>query len=143
VLVAFALFKAAAEVSVDNQQLTAGRATLEARYLGPATPLDRETSALLRGTAADGRAFNLVRGWVPTGVRVEVNDARDPTPYWYISSRRPEQLAAAVNRARTSTADVQGFLSSSPIDRTEPADPVRPADPVETADPGEPNARPS
>jgi hypothetical protein len=34
-------------------------------------------------------------------VRVTVRDARDPAPYWLVSSRRPEQLAAAVTAIST------------------------------------------
>jgi hypothetical protein len=33
---------------------------------------------------------------VPGGVRVDVADDDDPTPYWLVSSRRPAALAAAL-----------------------------------------------
>jgi hypothetical protein len=29
-------------------------------------------------------------------VRVHVNDPDDPTPYWMISTRRPDELVAAI-----------------------------------------------
>jgi hypothetical protein len=45
------------------------------------------------------RAFMLLRGYVPTAVRVEVSDPDDPTPYLYLSTRRPEQLARVLGHA--------------------------------------------
>jgi hypothetical protein len=39
----------------------------------------------------------LVRGWIPGVVRVELRDPEDPTPYWIVSSRRPQELAKALS----------------------------------------------
>jgi len=47
----------------------------------------------LRGPDADPAAFNASRYWVKTGVKVELKDKADPTPYWLISSRKPKALA--------------------------------------------------
>ena len=60
--VALALIRAAALIVVDQGQLRAGRATLEAEYLGTPSPLDRSAARRLRGVDADGRAFTVVRG---------------------------------------------------------------------------------
>jgi hypothetical protein len=98
--VAVALIRAAALIVVDQGQLRAGRAILEAEYLGKPSPLDRAAARRLRGVDADGRAFAVVRGWVATAVRVDVDDSRDPTPYWYLSTRRPEALTTAIALAR-------------------------------------------
>jgi hypothetical protein len=100
VAVVLALIRAAASIVVEQGHLRAGRAILESEYLGTATALDRAAARRQRGVDADGRAFAVVRGWVTTGVRVDVDDARDPTPYWYLSTRRPEALAAAITLAR-------------------------------------------
>jgi hypothetical protein len=43
----------------------------------------------------------MIRGWVSPVVTVEVLDAEDPTPYWLISTRKPEVLAAAIAKAVT------------------------------------------
>jgi Protein of unknown function (DUF3093) len=84
-------------ISVEDGRLTAGTATLPAAALGPAIALDREKARALRSYEADPRAFMLLRSYVATAVRVEVADPADPTPYLYLSSRRPADLAAAVN----------------------------------------------
>jgi len=33
-------------------------------------------------------------------VRVPITDPADPAPYWLLSSRRPRELAAAINGSR-------------------------------------------
>ena len=83
----------APRIRVTDTHLRAGRATIERRFLGAATVVDRED----RGAAlADARSWSLVRGWIPTGVSITVNDPADPTPTWYLSTRRPEKLVAAL-----------------------------------------------
>ena len=109
VAVTLALLGAATLIVVDQGRLRAGRAVLEAEYLGRPVPLGREAARRLRGVDADGRAFAVGRGWVATAVQVSVDDSRDPTPYWYLSTRRPEALAGAINLARAAATDVQGF----------------------------------
>ena len=83
-------------VVVDSNGLRAGRATLPASAIGNTTALDAATARAKRGTGADRRAFVLLRGWIRPAVVVDVDDPADPTPYWYVSTRRPERLAAAI-----------------------------------------------
>lgn len=84
-------------IEVSGGRLTAGPATLPAAAVGEATALGAEKARALRTFEADPRAFLLLRSYIPTAVRVEVADPGDPTPYLYLSSRKPEQLAAAIN----------------------------------------------
>lgn len=86
-------------VTVDGTGITVGRVHLPVQFVGTATPLDAQEARQLRGVGADARAFLLVRGWVPRAVRVDVDDPLDPTPYWYVASRRPDALAAALRSA--------------------------------------------
>ncbi|HEV2344434.1 MAG TPA: DUF3093 domain-containing protein [Actinocrinis sp.] len=82
---------------LSDGTLKAGPATLPASALGAALALDAEHARALRTYEADPRAFLLLRSYIPTAVRVEIADPADPTPYLYLSSRRPTQLAAVVN----------------------------------------------
>lgn len=77
--------------------LKAGSAMLPASALGSALALDAERARALRTYEADPRAFLLLRSYIPTAVRVDIADPADPTPYLYLSSRRPKRLAAVVN----------------------------------------------
>jgi hypothetical protein len=87
-------------VTVSETELTAGDARIPLDALGTATALDREEARALRMEAADPRAFMLLRSYVPTAVRIEVTDPADPTPYLYLSTRRPAQLVEIVNAVR-------------------------------------------
>lgn len=91
-----ALLAHAAEIVVDAHGLQAGRATLPWWALGEVSALDRGAAAHLRGPGADRRSYLLLRGYVALAVRVELTDPADPTPYWYVSTRRPAELAAAL-----------------------------------------------
>jgi hypothetical protein len=58
--------------------------------------LDRESFRVQTGPMADPRAFVVSRPWLHTAVRLTVDDADDPTPYWVVGTRRPAQLLEAM-----------------------------------------------
>ena len=89
----------AAMVVITNDELRAGRAHIDLRYVGSTTALDPDQTRRLAGVDADARAFLLVRPYLATCVRVEITDPADPAPYWLLSSRRPVELAQALSRA--------------------------------------------
>ena len=60
----------------------------------------RPRPARCAGPESDPAGYHLIRGWVPAGVRAPVRDPADPTPYWFVASRRPAELAAAIEDAR-------------------------------------------
>jgi hypothetical protein len=83
-------------IRVADDRLRAGRAVIPLRLCGTVTPLDADSTRALAGPRADARAYLLLRPYVRTGVRIDLADPRDPTPYWLISTRRPDELADAV-----------------------------------------------
>jgi hypothetical protein len=87
-------------IVVDADGLRVGGNRLSRAALGRAWPLEPDQARALRGPRADARARLVLRGYVPTAVRLDVADPRDPVPYWYVSTRRPVELAAALNRVR-------------------------------------------
>jgi hypothetical protein len=103
-LAGFGLMRAGLRIDVDDQQLGVGVAQIPIALLGDAVALDPEAARRRRGPDADSRAFVALRGWVRTAVVVDVRDDRDPTPYWFISTRRPQQLAAALAAVRSPEA---------------------------------------
>ena len=94
------LARTTTEVRVESGTLRAGAAQIPVRCLGPARALDAEQSRQVRGPQSDPAGFHLIRGWVPAGVQAEVVDPHDPTPYWFVASRDPVALAAAIEGAR-------------------------------------------
>lgn len=99
------LVTAAAPVHVDGETLTAGPARIPVSALGRVEVLDAERARAIRGPESDPAGYHLIRGWVPAGVRADVIDPQDPTPYWFVATRHPAVLAAAIEAARTTSRD--------------------------------------
>ncbi|MFF2369504.1 DUF3093 domain-containing protein [Agromyces sp. NPDC058110] len=87
-------------VEVADGMLRAGRAEIELGQTGEAVAADEVRARVEMGTGLDARAYLVTRGWVKTLVRVPIEDAADPVPYWLVSSRRANELAAAINGSR-------------------------------------------
>lgn len=100
-----ALTLTAPVIEVSDGMLRAGRARIELALLGDAVPASPAAARVELGTGLDARAFLVIRGWSKEVVRIPVLDAADPTPYWLVSSRRPNELAAAINGSRRPEAE--------------------------------------
>lgn len=111
-LAAWGLVRSSATVAVLDDVLVAGRARIPVQLLGAVQVLDRAEFIRLRGPGADVRAYLCQRSWIAQGVRLEVVDPQDPTPYWLVSSRHPERLAAALVGARGEPDDASGQAHS-------------------------------
>lgn len=85
-----------ARVTVDEHELRAGKAHIDLAFLGECEALDKEATRRVAGVEADARAHLLLRPYLKRAVRVRIEDPDDPTPYWLISTRNPERLAAAL-----------------------------------------------
>jgi Protein of unknown function (DUF3093) len=93
---AFGLIRSAPLIEVREGVLHAGIATLPLACVGEVTALDAEQARMLRGPGADPFAWLVLRGWIATAVRIDVDDPEDDTPYWYVSTRRPRDLMTAL-----------------------------------------------
>lgn len=95
------LFLSAPVIEVADGALHAGRAHISIRLTGSTEAFTGQAAWKQRGPALDVRAWLLIRGWVDGVVKVPLlADAEDPAPYWLISSRRPKELAAAIEANR-------------------------------------------
>jgi hypothetical protein len=81
---------------VSDGVLRAGSARIPVALLGPAQALDVAAMRHELGPGLDARAYVCLRAWARTGVRVALDDPADPTPYWLISTRRPQLLVEAL-----------------------------------------------
>ena len=81
-------------ITFDGEELRIDRAHIESKYLGKVTILDSEAMRLLRTRDADPAAYLAIKFWTPAGIKIEVTDPRDPTPYWLITSKCGEEIAA-------------------------------------------------
>ncbi len=83
-------------IQVDHSELMVGKAHIELKYIGQVTQLDSAEMKAIRSRDANPMAFLAFRFWSSTGVKVEVIDDRDETPYWLITSNKANQLAKAL-----------------------------------------------
>lgn len=99
-VIAGSLVLAAPTIAVRDAVLHAGNARIPVSQIGATELLDADGLRRILGPGADARAYLVVRGYIHRGVRVEIADQSDPTPYWVLTSRRPQQLIQALSGAR-------------------------------------------
>ncbi|MFT3886661.1 MAG: DUF3093 domain-containing protein [Arachnia sp.] len=87
-------------IVIDDAGLLAGPHRLEPEYIGGATAYEGEAARRAVGPDADTRAFLFTRPFLTSVVRVDLHDPADPHPYWLLSTRRPHELAAAIEEVR-------------------------------------------
>ena len=94
-----------ATIVVADGHLRAGRARIEAAYLGGAEALDAEATRRAAGVDADARAYLVLRPYLKRSVKVMISDPADPAPYWLLGTRHPESLAAALSAMTAAERD--------------------------------------
>jgi hypothetical protein len=80
--------------------LRVGKDELPVTSITAVQPLDRQQTRSRLGPQADPAARHVVRGWIGPSVMLRLANP-DPVPYWVVSTRRPDELAAAITAARS------------------------------------------
>ncbi|MGB3696543.1 MAG: DUF3093 domain-containing protein [Gordonia sp. (in: high G+C Gram-positive bacteria)] len=98
VLIAWMLFSMGrTPVRVDaDGSLHAGKAVLPAEVIARGAAIAASQRSAAMGRQLDPAAYVLHRAWVKTMVLVVLDDPDDPTPYWLVSTRHPDQVLAAL-----------------------------------------------
>ncbi|MBW1638888.1 DUF3093 domain-containing protein [Microbacterium resistens] len=96
---------ASPRVRVGRRTLRAGRAHIDARWLGEPSAQTGEAARVARGAGLPARGWHLIRGGIDGVVVVPILDPDDPAPTWTLSTRTPDRLAAAIDAARRTAAD--------------------------------------
>lgn len=86
------LLKMKREITLDEKELRIGGAHIERKYLGEVMLLPKNDFLKARTRDIDPAAHLALIFWVSEGVRISLNDSRDPTPYWLISTRKGERI---------------------------------------------------
>ncbi|GAA0995547.1 DUF3093 domain-containing protein [Subtercola frigoramans] len=86
-------------VEIENGVFRAGKARIPVSLLGEPEAFTGSAATLARGQKLDARAWLCIRGWIQPVVKVWVHDPQDPVPYWLVSTRNPNELVAALERA--------------------------------------------
>lgn len=86
-------------IRVDGSVLRAGRAHIDASWLGEPETFTGDDARQRRGPLLPGDGWHLIRGGIDGLVVVPLNDPDDPVRTWTISTRTPDRLAAAIRSA--------------------------------------------
>lgn len=93
-------------IVVGDGMLRAGAARVPLSLVGETVVARGDDARLARGQQLDARAYIVLRPDVSPVLRIALTDPDDPTPYWLLSTRRPEALAEAIASApRTATGN--------------------------------------
>jgi hypothetical protein len=83
-------------IEIAGGEIRVRGAHLPLTYVSGAVALDATTLRRVVGREGDPAAFVSIRPWIGPGVQVWLDDEDDPTPYWVLSTRHPEQVVRAV-----------------------------------------------
>ena len=89
---------ARSEIVVTENELRVGRAHIELKYLSKVEQIDTQQMRLLRTRDADPAAYLAITFWISTGVKITLQDERDPTPYWLVSCKNSKELTSTLYR---------------------------------------------
>lgn len=96
VLLAVLLTASTPRITVTNLTLRVGRAEIERRFIGDVEAYKAEEATAQRGRKLNGTAYMCFRGWIDPVVKIGITDEADRTPYWLVSTRRPESLVSSL-----------------------------------------------
>jgi len=91
-----AMVFASPRIVVDNNELCVGRAHIPLKYIGFVSEVATKERFAERGSRLDARAFVRFQAGIKGLVKIELNDANDPTPYWLLATRKPQELISAL-----------------------------------------------
>ena len=85
-------------IEVTDKELIVGRAHIDLRYISKIEDLNTQQMRLLRTRDADPASYLAITFWISTGVKITLQDDRDPTPYWLISCKKSKELTSTLYR---------------------------------------------
>ncbi|GGJ20854.1 DUF3093 domain-containing protein [Paenarthrobacter histidinolovorans] len=87
-------------ITVTADTVRVGRASIDRAFVGSVEAFKKAEATAERGPRLNGLAYMCFRGWIDPVVKIEITDPADRTPYWLASSRRPDELVAALSTPR-------------------------------------------
>jgi hypothetical protein len=83
-------------ITVSDGELRVGRAHIPLHFCGDVAVISKKEFLRARTRDADPAAFFALTFWISEGIKVEIIDERDSTPYWLISTKQAQALQAAL-----------------------------------------------
>jgi hypothetical protein len=91
-------FTATLVIEVDDLELRVGKAHIDKKFCGEVTVLTPAEMSLQRTREADPAAYLAIRFWTAHGVKIEITDVRDQTPYWLVTCKHGDELRKALKK---------------------------------------------
>ena len=91
-------FNSSLVIEIDENELRVGKAHIDKKFCGEVIVLTPAQMSLQRTREADPAAYLAIRFWTAHGVKIEVKDGRDQTPYWLVTSKRGDALTQAIKK---------------------------------------------
>lgn len=85
-------------IEVGDGELRAAGAVLPLAQVTEVRALDARQAEAMRGPRADPAAHTLIRPFLKAAVYIAIQDPAGQVPYWLIGTRRPDDLAAMIER---------------------------------------------
>jgi hypothetical protein len=92
-------FTSSLVIEIDDIELRVGKAHIDKKFCGEVTVLTPAQMSLTRTREADPAAYLAIRFWTAHGVKITINDDRDQTPYWLVTSKHGDELAKALRKS--------------------------------------------
>jgi len=89
-------FFTALNINIADGEVFVGRAHISVEHIGQVEVLSAEKMKLAYGMHLNPAAHLALRFWVKGGLKLTIDDQRDPTPYWLVSSKNPEKIESAI-----------------------------------------------
>jgi len=98
IAILFLSFVLSPVITLSKQDFRVGKAVIPVSELGEPFAIERSQAFQERGQKLNPAAYISFQIGVKGLVKIEVIDSNDPTPYWLFSTRKPEQLVAALKK---------------------------------------------
>lgn len=92
------LFVGSPMILVTAKELRVGRVSVPRSFIGEPKAVSKNEIFAERGPNLDPAAHKVFQGTVKTAVKIPITDPEDPTPYWLVSTRKPEKLLEILSR---------------------------------------------
>jgi Protein of unknown function (DUF3093) len=89
-----------ARLEISDGEVRTRGAHLPLQYVSGSVALDGPTLRRVVGREGDPAAFVALRPWIGPGVQLWIDDVDDPTPYWVVSTRHPDEVVAVLRGHR-------------------------------------------
>ena len=83
-------------VEVTQDSLRLGKAVIPRIHIGQVAVLDAQQTRKSLGASGHHDALTATRSGIAHSIIVQIIDENDPHPYWQFSTRKPQEVAAAL-----------------------------------------------